>query len=140
MNDSFSWLDGGLVVAYILGSALVWGGSMLLCLMLGNACLGRWQTARLHHLIQGMIPMAGCGVFLGLSALTVNLLKHEGLSVAWATDVRVFLLAGAALWSAWLSLQIIRRYTQNLGRIILAMFGTGAALCVSLYSWALFFW
>ena len=34
--------------------------------------------SRFHHFAQALIPVAGCGVFLGLSSLTVTMLKAEG--------------------------------------------------------------
>ena len=60
---------------------------------------------RFHHLAQTLIPLAGCGVFLGLSALSVTLLRAEGFALQWIGFARIGLLAGAFLWSvlAWLA-------------------------------------
>ena len=46
--------------------------------------------------------MGGLGVFLGLSSLTVTLLKAEGVVMPWLPEARGTLLALAALWSLWL--------------------------------------
>src|SRR5690606_26097613 len=53
----------------------------------------------LHKLALGLIPAAGIGVFLGLSATTLTLLKHEGVPLFWAPWVRFGLLSLAMLWS-----------------------------------------
>ena len=87
-----------------------------------------------------MIPLAGCGVFLGLSALTITLLKNEGVAVFWANDVRLALLIGANLWSAWLALSIIRSYASSLPRRLMSFLVFGAALAAVDYSWFLRFW
>ena len=76
-NDVFSWLDGTMVIGYILATALVYGTALLVLLMGATRMLGRFNTVRLHHLTQGLIPIAGAGVFLGLSATTLSLLRAE---------------------------------------------------------------
>lgn len=139
-RDVFSWLDGGLVVSYILGMGLLMGGGLTLLLALANRALGPWQRQRFYHLSQALIPLAGCGVFLGLSALTINLLKNEGIPVFWANDVRLLLLTGANVWSLWLANGICRHYAASLPRHLQSI----AAFCLSLalvdYAWALMFW
>ena len=40
-----------------------------------------WSAQRFHHLAQSLIPIAGAGVFLGLSANTVTLLHAEGVDI-----------------------------------------------------------
>ena len=51
------------------------------CLAASVRILGRWSMPRLHHLAQSLIPIAACGVFLGLSSLTVTMLRAEGLTL-----------------------------------------------------------
>src|SRR3546814_14832134 len=56
---------------------------------LKHPCGARVATrSGLHKLAQGLIPAAGVGVFLGLSATTLTLLQHEGVSTGWATTAR----------------------------------------------------
>lgn len=140
MNDSFSWLDGTMVVSYILLTALLLGSLAGICLVLANRVLGKWQWQRLYHLIQALIPVAGCGVFIGLSALTVNLLRIEGVPVFWASGARIALLIGANLWSVWLALKIMRGYTSDVGRWLGTLFFFLLALGVNSFGWVLFFW
>lgn len=139
-RDVFSWLDGALIVAYISGSALALGGALAGLLGWSTRALGPWELRRFHHLCQALIPLAGCGVFLGLSALTVSLLKSDGVAVDWANPTRLTLLAAANIWSGWLAFAIGRRYTINVvrsGGSLLIFFG---ALALIDYAWALLFW
>ena len=71
-NDTLTLLDTGLIVGYITVVAALMGGLLSACLALANLALGRWSWPRFHHLAQALIPMAGTGVFLGLSALTIS--------------------------------------------------------------------
>lgn len=139
-RDVFSWLDGSLLIVYLLGMGLLMGVGLTLSLALASRILGPWQRQRFYHLSQALIPLAGCGIFLGLSSLTVNLLKNEGFPVFWANDVRLLLLTGANLWAFWLATHICQRYTLSLARRSLAI----AAFCLALlmidYAWALMFW
>jgi hypothetical protein len=109
-NDVFSWLDGMSIIAYMLGTALVIGSGLLLSLSCAVRLAGAWRSQRLHHLAQSLIPLAGIGVFLGLSALTVTLLKAEGIATGWANDLRLGLLLLANAWSLWLAAGIVRQW------------------------------
>ncbi|MEO5659341.1 MAG: 4Fe-4S binding protein [Polaromonas sp.] len=140
-RDVFSWLDGSLLIGYLLGMGLVMGTGLSLSLSLAIRILGPWQRQRFYHLSQALIPIAGCGVFLGLSALTVNLLKNEGIAVFWANDVRFVLLAGANLWSLRLASGICRLlHASSLYRRLFALAAFFLALALVDYAWALMFW
>jgi polyferredoxin len=139
-NDMMSPLDGGLMIAYVLATALAVGVAVLLALALATRALGRFETARLHHLAQSLVPIAGCGVFLGLSALTITMLRVEGFALSFAGAFRVALLAGAALWSLWLAWRISGRYTQAPARRFGALAGVALAVAVGVGNWVLLFW
>ncbi|SDM07441.1 4Fe-4S binding domain-containing protein [Oryzisolibacter propanilivorax] len=109
-NDVFTWLDGALLLGYIGATALVWGGVVLALLALAVRLAGPWARQRLHHLAQALIPLAGLGVFLGLSAITLTLLRGEGVFVPWANAARLGLLALANAWSLWLGWAIVRHW------------------------------
>ena len=115
-NDVFTWLDGIGVLAYIGATALILGGWITFWLRLAGALLPGSTKQNAHWLAYALIPLGGLGVFLGLSSLTVTLLKAEGLIMPWLPVVRGALLALAALWSLWLG-----------GRMLFALPGASRA-------------
>ncbi|PMS33302.1 4Fe-4S binding protein [Trinickia symbiotica] len=139
-NDVFSWLDGTLVVGYILATAVVYGTALLALIALAARALGSWDRQRLHHLTQALIPVAGAGVFLGLSATTVSLLRAEHLALDWVPVVRIAVLAVANSWSAWLGWRIACSYRPRWLALFGAMVPFVAALAVADSAWWLMFW
>lgn len=106
-SDVFTWLDGLMIVGYILATAavvssLVWGA-----LIVAAGAFGGARRARAIRLSYALVPLAGLGVFLGLSSLTVTLAKTEGLPLGAVPAIRALVLAAGAAWSlrlAWLQL------------------------------------
>jgi polyferredoxin len=139
-NDVLSLLDGIVLIGYILASTLIVGGAVAGCLAVAARVAGRWSAPRLHHLAQGLIPIAACGVFLGLSSLTVTMLKAEGLALDFVGALRAFVLAGASLWSLWLGWRIAGLYATASVRRLAAMLPFGLAVAVGAASWASLFW
>ena len=139
-RDVFSWLDGGLLLTYLLGMGTVMGVGLALPLAWTTRLLGPWKTQRFYHLSQALIPIAGIGVFLGLSALTINLLKAEGISVSWVSDMRILLLTVANLWSLTLFAGVCERYAGTLALRVTAVISVLPALLLIDYAWALTFW
>lgn len=138
-NDVLTLLDGALLLAYIAATALALGATLAGLLALATRLAGRWSARRFHHLAQTLVPLAGCGVFLGLSALTVTLLESEGLGLAWINDLRALLLAGATLWSVWLAWRVVGLWSKGWARG-LAVACVGAAALVGDAGWWLLFW
>ncbi len=139
-SDVFSWLDGGLVVSYIMATAAVLGTALTALFALSNMVLGPWSRSRFNHLVQSAIPLAGCGVFVGLSATTISLLRAEHWPVDWANDVRAALLTVMTLWSVLLAWKVIGQHTEALSRRVLAMLPVIGALALVNYAWLLMFW
>lgn len=139
-NDVMTLFDGVLMVGYVLTTALATGLGICIGLALATKALGRFKWSLFHHLAQGLIPVAGCGVFLGLSSNTLSLLKVEGLELAFIPYFRITLLLVASLTSLCLMWMIAGRYTKSSGRRLLGV--TAAALCViiSVVNWILLFW
>jgi hypothetical protein len=98
----------------------------------------------LHHFAQALIPLAGMGVFLGLSATTVSLLRAEHLPLGWVPDVRLALLAIANTASLYLAVKIIVKHVYGISAGVAR--GVGALLCfvaalaVVDSAWWLMFW
>ncbi len=63
LNDMMTPLDGGLMIAYILAVACITSIAVGGLVAIANWALGGWKAARFHHLVQCLIPMAGCGCF-----------------------------------------------------------------------------
>ena len=140
VNDQLTLLDGALLIFYIAATALAIGALVSACLYAATRCLGPYAPNRYHHLAQSLIPIAACGVFLGLSMTTVSLLRAEGLTFGWLDALRVFLLGGAALWSVVLAWKIAGRWTGDYLRRCAATFSVGLAVSIGVLSWALLFW
>ncbi len=140
VNDQLTLLDGAVMLFYIAATALVIGAFVSACLYTATRSLGVWSRARFHHLAQSLIPIAACGVFLGLSATTVSLLRAEGVSFGFLSLLRAGLLAGAALWSILLAWRIAGRSTGDRLRRAAAALSVALAASVGVLSWALLFW
>lgn len=99
VNDAFTWLDGGLLLAYIGCEAMLMGSWIWLCLTLA----ARGAHLPWTRLAMTLIPLGGCSVFVGLSLLTGSQLAGEGIALPWAPNARFALLTLAALWSVFLA-------------------------------------
>ncbi|MOA23443.1 hypothetical protein D3C78_1440620 [compost metagenome] len=138
-NDAFTWLDGGVLVVYVLAWALLMGGWLAAMLRLACWLSGRGQKLY-AHLAQALIPLGGCGLFLGLSATTVKLLRYEGLALAWVQPARALLLAGAGAWALWLGWRIVRRRGVAPLRQPAVLMCLALACAPVLGGWWLMFW
>jgi hypothetical protein len=136
VNDQMSFLDGGVLLAYIMATAIAIGGSASLCLWLAARSLGSSPG----HFAQSLIPIAACGVFLGLGAITVTMLRAEGLTLGFVGPLRALLLAGAAVWSIVLAWKIAGLSAEhNLRRVAATVF-VALAGATGTWSWVLYFW
>jgi polyferredoxin len=138
-NDVMTLLDGTVLIAYIVATGLVVGGAVTVLLAGATRALGAWSWPRFHHLAQALVPLAACGVFLGLSALSVTLLRAEGFALSWVGAARALLLAGAALWSIWLAWRVAGLSARGLPRG-LATAAVALATVVGVGGWVLLFW
>ena len=118
-NDVFSWLDGLSILLYIGGTALAVGGIMLAGLWLAGRCL-KAEKIIPWRLGYTFTPLAGLSVFLGLSALTLSMLKAERLELIGIPEIRALLLAAAYLWSGYLLWRMLRQHQANGRRKLLA--------------------
>lgn len=148
-SDVLTILDGVVLVGYILGVAAIMGAALSASLALATIASGRWSWRRFHHLAQTLIPLAAAGVFLGLSGLTVSLLRTEGVAMGWVSVARATLLAGAALWSIGLAWRVAGLANDGLAndgpatpglRKILATCCVGMGVALSVAGWADLFW
>jgi polyferredoxin len=138
-NDVLTLLDGVVLLGYIAVTAIAMGSGLSLALAAATRALGPWSRPRFHHLAQALIPLAGCGVFLGLSSLTVTILRSDGFPLYWIGGARAVCLAGAALWSLILAWQISGRWANGLRRLATAL-SASVAVALGVASWILLFW
>ena len=139
-NDSMHWAYGLCVLTYILGTALVMSVLVFSSLALACKAAGRLSRESVYRLAWALIPLAAMGVFLGLSATTVNLLKRDLYPTQWANGLRLACLIVATAHSA------------HLGRAVLSSWGAprlrraAAWLCFALSlaaidcAWGFMFW
>lgn len=139
-NDVMTVLDGTLVAGFMLAAAIAAGVTASIGLAGATRALGPWSWSRFHHLAQALIPTAGCGVFLGLSALTVAMLADDGLTLPWIDALRAAMLGGSTLWSGWLGWSIAGLYAASRTTRIAAMVGFAGALAVALAGSLMLFW
>lgn len=154
VNDSFSWLDGAVILLFVGATTLVVGGAVFVGLWLADYALPAMGRAGVkdaagerlrsrfdgvHNLAQGLIPAAGSGVFLGLSATTLTLLQHEGLPIGWANPARFALLALALAWSLRFQWRLAGLRTSNAWRRATAVVLVALGLLPFVWSWVLFF-
>jgi len=102
-GDVFSWLDGAAVLGYILAVAGLLGGIVLA----GTVAAARLARIDWRALALALVPLAGIGLFLGLSMMTANHLRAEGVALGWLPAARATLLAAGGIWSGWLGVRLL---------------------------------
>lgn len=119
-NDAFTWLDGAMILGYLAVVGLLLGGIAWLCCLLSArlsaAGPGGWRVQAL-----ALVPLSGVGVFVGLSMLTLTLLRGEGISLPGVTGLRIALVTLGSCWSLWLAIRMIGRRPVNGWRKTAAM-------------------
>jgi hypothetical protein len=75
--------------------------------VLASAWLANDSTLSWQRLALALVPIAGIGVFLGLSMLTLTYLKAEGLPLTWVPALRGAVLAFGTGFSAWLGVRLL---------------------------------
>ncbi len=134
-GDNFSWLDGAGIVAYIAFVTLALGSGIWLAVLLA-ARLARIDWRRLAL---GLTPLAGIGLFLGLSMTSISQLRGEGVVLAWLPLARAVLLALGALWSCWLGARLIVAARPGHGRAALALATWATPVSAVVAAWILTF-
>lgn len=132
-HDVFTWLDGALIVAWIAGTALLVGGWMSLWLVVAGRYVPGRGSANAIILAYALAPLAGAGLFVGLTGLTTTFAHTEGMRLAWLPVARAALLLSGGAWALWLAhRQLHRRVTGGahglaLSAVAIAVAGVLAA-------------
>ncbi|MEY2116400.1 MULTISPECIES: 4Fe-4S binding protein [Rhodanobacter] len=131
-NDAFTWLDGGLLLAYIAAETILVGGWIRLWLHLAERLSGLYW----RRLAYTLIPFAGASLFVGLSLLTSAQLHGEGIALPWANGVRMALLTMAGAWSTRLAWRLApRRRLPSMAAILAAVALPYAAWGTQFFLW-----
>nr|WP_246860752.1 4Fe-4S binding protein [Noviherbaspirillum sp. UKPF54] len=136
-NDVFTWLDGLCILAFILGGGFALGLAVLAPIWISARIAGQAQVSW-RRLALGLIPMAGTGIFLGLSMLTLSHLKAERLPLEWVPPVRIALLAAGSGFSGWLGWRLIAPGLSPRRLLAFAVFLLPLALIVAVWAIAFF--
>lgn len=132
-GDLFSWLDGAAILAYIGAVALALGGLCYIAMRLAQRCTGvAWQRLTLT-----LTPLAGMGLFLGLSMMSATHLRAEGVALGWLPAARATVLALAVAWSLWLGLRMVLQPRAGALRSAGAMTALVAANALVAAQWVL---
>ena len=75
-----------------------------------------------------------------MSAITVTMLRAEGLALGFVGPLRALLLGGAAVWSIVLAWKIAGLATANYLRRFAATVCVAFAVSTGVASWVVFFW
>ena len=105
-QDVFTWLDGLCILIFILGGGAALGFAVLTTVWLA-ARLANHPALSWQRLALSLVPIAGVGIFLGLSMLTLSHLKAERISLEWVPVTRAILLAIGSGFSAYLGWKLI---------------------------------
>lgn len=140
-SDVFTWLDGAMILGYLLGMALAVGGFS----WLGVAAAARLvRDARIDWKVLALclLPLAGASVFLGLSMLTLAQLRAEGLVFAWVPLARAALLAAGTAWTLSLGARrLLAASAPGLRRAVaLGFFALPTALIAALWCLPFYIW
>jgi len=140
-SDLFTWLDGSLILAYLLGGGFVLG-SLLLAGPALAARLVRDQRLGWQRFSLALTPLAAASVILGLSMLTVSHLKAEHVWLGWLPGVRVALLGAGGLGSLVLVAGLLRRSRAGMGRRLSASLAMllPVGLMTTMWSLVFFVW
>jgi hypothetical protein len=129
-----------MLLAYIMATAIAIAAPVSLCLWLAARSLGSSPGPRFHHFAQSLIPIAACGVFLGLSAITVTMLRAEGFALGFVGPLRALMLGGAVVWSIVLAWKIAGLATASVLRRCAATVCVALAASTCAASWVVYFW
>lgn len=138
-NDIFSWLDGLSILIYILANTVFIGGLLLFGLWLASRII-QAKDFIAWKLGYALTPLAGISIFLGLTALTLSMLKAEHIQVPAIDESRFILLLFACCWSSWLLWKKLTVLDITSSRKISALIAVILSTSLVYSSWAMMFY
>jgi hypothetical protein len=142
VNDAFTWLDGLVVLTYLVGGGVLLG--LLLIIGPGIAArLLRQPALDWRRFALALTPMGAVSVVLGLTMITATQLRGERLLLLWLPHLRMLLLGVGSSLSLWLAFALVRQavnaHLVKRGGAWLAM-TLPVALMTGLWGLAFFVW
>ena len=138
-NDVFTWLDGAVIVAYLL----IGGGALGMALTAAMAAAS-WLAGRagpgFARLTLALVPMGAASVILGLSMLTISHLKAEHVPLDWLALPRIGLLVAGSLFSLFLASRLTRGLPLPRRLAALGVFALALALVAQIWVTVFFVW
>lgn len=105
-HEVFTWLDGFCILLFILGGGVALGLAVLTTVWLA-ARMADHLALSWQRLALSLVPIAGVGIFLGLSMTSLSQLRAERISLEWVPVARAILLVTASGFSAYLGWKLI---------------------------------
>ena len=139
-SDVMTVLDGAVFLIYVFGLAIAISAVIGTCLTLGVRVTGRWSAKSFYHLSHALIPLAACGLILGLFSTTVTIITADGFSLSWLSEIRALSIAGTFLWSGWLAARIFHARSGSAARTALATALFAVAMAAPVTAWSFLFW
>lgn len=136
VNDVFTWLDGAAILTYISAVALALGGAVFALVSISS----RLARTDWRSLAMGLTPLAGIGLFLGLSMMTVNHLRAEGVLLSWLPWARGGLLGLGILWSLRLGFGLLRDASPMRQVAAFASYGVSVTIIGTVWSIQFYVW
>ncbi|GHU10790.1 4Fe-4S binding domain-containing protein [Betaproteobacteria bacterium] len=139
-NDVFTWLDGLMVLTYLVPGGALLGGLLLIGPYLAARLLRapglNWQRWALT-----LTPLGAASVILGLTMTTATQLRGEHLLLTWLPYARALLLAAGCGFSLWIAFRLAQSCGKKLQACAawLAMC-LPAGLMAALWGMAFFVW
>jgi hypothetical protein len=138
VNDVMTVVDGATLLAFLLvgtlASTAVFGVPMAISRLLLR---GRKNT--IHHLAQGLVPLAAASLFCGLLSLTISQLHSDGITIPQIDHLRGALVAGAGIWSIQLLFRITAIYSRSIIVRLAATIVTGIPIALFCGVWIVAF-
>ena len=93
-----------------------------------------------RRLALALTPLAGIGLFLGLSMMTATHLRAEGIALGWLPGLRVSLLMLGVIWSAWLGgCLLVAAASSGLRKAVAGLLAGLPVAVVTANRWLVFF-
>ena len=138
-NDVLTVLDGAILLFYIAAAAVVDELRPRICLWRSPTGSSAVELAPLPSSRPVLLPLAACGVILGLSSQTVTLLHADGFDLNWVSDARIAALAVATAGTMALFWGIAGQYGKKSTRLSATAVMLPAP-AIAVFAWVLQFW